>query len=137
MDRRRLLFQTRELALQIGEQHVGEVVAEAPAYDHAQRGDVGAVLRERVRRHLPAALTQRIDTSKTVQLSISSVSVNAKTGSSSPRVISRNGPSSAISADEPRGHVARVALHLSVPRESQPEEVVVLGDDLRARAGRS
>jgi hypothetical protein len=37
-----------------------------------------------------------LETSKTVKLSTSSWSVNAKTGSSSPLVRSRNGPSSPI-----------------------------------------
>ena len=39
------------------------------------------------------------ETSKTVKLSTSSRSLNANTGSSSPRVSSSNGPSSAISPE--------------------------------------
>ena len=106
--------------------------------DDPQRGEVRAVLRERVGGHLPAALAQRVrDVEDREVVDRRPSSVNANTGSSSPRVISSNGPSSAICAGEARRDVARVALHLPVAVEAEPEEVVVLRDDLRARAARS
>jgi hypothetical protein len=40
--RRRLLLEAWQLALQIGDQHVGQIVAEASADDNAQRGEVGS-----------------------------------------------------------------------------------------------
>ena len=60
VDRLRLLGSRRSsCALEVGDQQVGQVVAEPVADDDPQRGQVGAVGRERVGRHQPAALAQR------------------------------------------------------------------------------
>jgi hypothetical protein len=53
----RLLLQARQLSLEVVDEHVGHVVREPTPDDHAQGGEVGAVLRKSVRRELPAALT--------------------------------------------------------------------------------
>src|SRR3954447_1455861 len=54
----RLLLQPRQLPLEVLDQQVSEIVADALADDHPERGEVGAVLGERVGRHLPAPFTQ-------------------------------------------------------------------------------
>ena len=60
VDRLRLLLEPRQLPLEVGDEQVGHVVGEAAPDDDAQRGEVRAVLRERVGGHLPAALAQRV-----------------------------------------------------------------------------
>jgi hypothetical protein len=80
---RRLPLQSRKLPFEVCDEHVGHVVGEPPSDDHAKGGEVGPILGERVRGHLPAALAEGIETSKTVKLSTSSFSANANTGSRS------------------------------------------------------
>ena len=63
---------------------------------------------------------------------MSSASVNAKTGSSSPRVSSSKGAELADPLRKAHRDVAGITLHPAVPVEAEAEEVVVLGDDLRA-----
>ena len=127
-------LEPRQDATQVGEQQVGEVVAEPATDDDAQRREVGALLRERVRRHLPAALAQRVgDVEDGVALT-SSLSVNANTGSSSPRVSSAERPDRLDLVREPHRDLARVALHLGVAVEPETQEVVVLRDHLGAGA---
>ena len=58
---------------------------------------------------------------------------NAKTGSSLPSVMRSNGPSAAIFADRCGRDVACGLLHSAVAVEAEPDEVVVLRDDLVAR----
>src|SRR5450756_1443685 len=57
--RRRQLLQLLDLLAQVAEQHVGHVHREPAAHHDAQRRKILTVLRERVGRHLPAALAQR------------------------------------------------------------------------------
>ena len=92
-----------------------------PRLDHdPKRGEVGPVRRERVRGNLPAALAERVrHVEDGVSCRCRPSSVNANTGSSSPRVRSSNGPSSAMRSAEPRRDVARVALHRRGTRRSR------------------
>jgi hypothetical protein len=63
--RGRLALEARQLPQQVVDEHVRHVVR-SPTDDDAKGGEVGAVVRERVRGDLPAALAQQFDTSKTV-----------------------------------------------------------------------
>ncbi len=60
MDGLGLALEARELALEVGDEHVGQVVREAAANDDAERGEIGAVLGERVGGDLPAALAKGV-----------------------------------------------------------------------------
>ena len=55
-----LTLQPRKLALEVVHEHLRHVVCEPPPDDDPKRGKVGPVLGERVRRHLPAPLAQRV-----------------------------------------------------------------------------
>jgi hypothetical protein len=81
---------------QVGEQELGEVVGESVADHDAEHREVGAVFGEGVGGHQPAVFAQRGgDVEDGVAADVLG-RVKAKTGSSSPRVSSRNGPSSLI-----------------------------------------
>ena len=60
LDRCALLLEARQLPYQILDEQPGKVVAEAAPDDDSQSREILAVLRERVGRHLPAALAQRV-----------------------------------------------------------------------------
>ena len=82
-----------DVALQVGDQEVGEVAREAVAHDDAQRREVLAVLRERVRRHEPAPLAQALrDVEHGVRRGPRPSSANANTGSSLPSVMQLERP---------------------------------------------
>ena len=57
---RGLPLQARELPLDVGDEQIGQVVTEAPFDHHTQRRKVGALLREGVGRHEPAALPEGV-----------------------------------------------------------------------------
>jgi hypothetical protein len=96
VNRRRLRLQPQQLALHVGDEQVRHVVTEALPHDDAQGREVGSMLRERIGGTCQPRSRSAFETSNTVKLSTSSLTVNAKTGSSSPFVSSSNGPSSAI-----------------------------------------
>ena len=128
----RLLLQARQLPLEIVDEHVGHVVREPTPDDHAQGGEVGPMLRERVRRNLPAALTHCVrDIENRVVLDL----VLQRESEDRQLVSSRQELEGAHLGDlrrEARGDVAGVRLDAAVALEAESEEVVVLRDDLRA-----
>lgn len=60
MHRLRLALEPWQLPPEVGEEHVCHIVCEAAPHDDPERGEVLAVLREGVRRHLPTALPERV-----------------------------------------------------------------------------
>src|SRR5215218_6826355 len=95
----RLALEPRQLPLQVGEEHVRHVVREATAHDDAQAARSSRFLGNVYAGTCQPRSRNAFETSKTVKFSMSSATLNAKTGSSSPRVISSNGPSSPISPE--------------------------------------
>ena len=132
VDRRGLRLEPRKLPLEVGDEHVRHVVREAAPDDYAQRGEVGPVLRERVRRHLPAALAQRVrDVEDGVVLDL----LLQREREHGKLVAARQElerPDLGDPPGEPRRDVARVSLHAPEAVVAEPKEVVVLRDDLRA-----
>ena len=124
-----LLLQARELALGVLDQKVSHVVAEAPLDDDsaARRGPPGSG--EGVGGQEPAALPQRIrDVEHRVVFDLG-LQREGEDRQLVTLVTSSNGPSSSIRADRLVA-TSRVALHLAIAVEPEPEEVVVLRDDL-------
>ena len=101
MHRHRLTLEPRQLPFQVGEEHVRHVVREATPHDDPQGGEILPVLGERVRRYLPAPLAECVRDVEDGEVLDVVTTLNAKTGSSSPRVISSKGPSSSISLESP------------------------------------
>src|SRR5262245_20061055 len=60
VNRLRLALEARQLALQVLDEQVGQVVREPAADDDAERRKVGPVLRKRIGRQLPAPLAHRV-----------------------------------------------------------------------------
>ena len=106
--------------------------AEAVPDDDAERREVLPVLREGVGGELPAALAQRV---RDVEDGEVLDPVLQLEGEHRQLVAPRDQlerPELGDLRRQPRGDVARVALHLPVAVEAEAEEVVVLRDDLGA-----
>ena len=92
-------------------EHVRHVVREPPPDDDAQRGEVGAVLGEGVRGHLPAALAQRV---RDVEHGVVVDAVLQREGEDGQLVAARQElerPELGDPRREPRRDVAGVSLH--------------------------
>ena len=91
-----------DVALEVGEEQVGQITQEPVANDDAQRRKIRAVVGECVRGNEQPRSRRRSEMSNTVYGRLSSLSATANTGSSLPSVMSLNGPiapiASAISA---------------------------------------
>src|SRR5262249_19467128 len=128
-----LTRESGQLALEVGNEHVGHVVAEAPLHYHPERSQVGAVLRERVRRHQPSPFAKRVrdvEDSEVVDLRSDGKSEHREFVSACEQLERAEVPDL---ARKTRGDVAGVGLHPPETVEAEPQEVVVLRDDLRPR----
>src|SRR5262245_38481007 len=128
-----LLLEPRQLPIQVREQHVGHVVGEAAPHDHAQGGEVFAVLRERVGRHLPAALAQRVRHVEDGEVVDVVLDLEGEDGELVPPREQLERPELLYLTRQPGGYVAPVLLDSPVALETEPQEVVVLRDDLGSR----
>ena len=123
----------RQLSLDVPHEHVREVVGEAAPDDDPERREVFTIRRERVRGHLPAALPQRVrDVEDRVVLDVGPER-ERKHRQLVPAGDQLEGPELGDLRRQVRRDVTRVAVDLLEPVEAEPEEVVVLGDDLGAR----
>src|SRR5215211_2699178 len=128
-----LALEARQLALQVREQHVAQVVREAAPHDHAEGGEVLAVLRERVRRHLPAPLAERVRDVEDREVVDPVPHGEGEDRELVPARQQLEGPELLDLPRQPRGDVAGVSLDVPVALEAEPQEVVVLRDHLGAR----
>ena len=94
-----LLLQPGQLPLDVGEQHVREIVAEPASHHDAKSREVITVLRERVSRQLPAALTQRVRDVEDGEVVDRVLDREGEDRQLVARVISSKGPNSAIWPD--------------------------------------
>ena len=137
MNRRRLLLETRQLSLQVGDQHVRHVVGEPAPDDDSKSGKIFAVLRERVRGHLPATLAKRVRHVEHGEV----LDVVPKREREDGQLVAPRDelerPELGDLRGEPRRDVAGVLLDPGVAIEPEPDEVVVLRDNLRRPAARS
>src|SRR5215208_4972645 len=131
---RRLLLEALQQPLQVVQEHVGWISAVTVPDYHPERDQVFPVLWERVSGHLPAALAHP---ARDVEGRIPFHFI--------PKLESEDGKLATVgnelegtelrdSAGDVGSHVPALLLHAPVALETEPEEVVVLSYDLRARA---
>ena len=116
---------------------VGEVVAEPPLDHDAQRGQVGAVGREGVRGQEPAALAEGVRDVEHRVIVDRGIELEGEHGQLVAACQELERAELLDLLRQPRRDLARVALHLGEAVEAEAQEVVILRDDLRARAARS
>ncbi len=122
-----------ELALDVGDEHVRQVVREAASNDDAQRREIGAVLGEGVRRYLPAALAQGV---RHVEHRVVLDAVFQREREDGKLVAPREQLERADLGDPRTRAASRRRAHtpgrVAIAGEPEADEVVVLRDDLRA-----
>src|SRR5215213_1840454 len=129
-----LLLEALQQPLQIVQEYVGGVPAVTVPDYHPERYEVFPVFGERVRRHLPAALAHPArDVEGRIPVHFIP-KLESKDGKLATVGYELEGTELRDSAGDVGRHVPALLLDAPVALETEPEEVVVLCNDLRARA---
>src|SRR5215203_4924542 len=132
--RGRLLLEALQQPLQIVQEYVGGVPAVTVPDYHPQRYEIFPVLGERVSGHLPAALAHPArDVEGRIPFHLVP-KLESEDGELATVGYELEGTELRDSAGDVGSHVPALLLHAPVALETEPEEVVVLSHDLRARA---
>src|SRR3954454_12857175 len=127
----RLLLQTRQLPLQVVDEHVRDVVGKALLHDDAKRREILPIGRKGVSRNEPATLAHRARDVEDAEVVDLVSNLEGEHGELvSPRQQLKR-PELFDLAGESYRNSARVCLPLAITTEAEPQEVVVLRDHLR------
>src|SRR5215217_5347601 len=131
---RRLLLEALQQSFQVVQEHVGDVPTVAVPDHHPQRHEVLPVLGERVRWHLPAALAYPARDVEGREVVYLVADLEREDGELRAVGYELEGAELRDGCSAVGGNVPAFLLDAPVALETEPQEVVVLGNDLRARA---
>src|SRR3954451_20287959 len=128
----RLLLQTWQLPLDVVDEHVRDVVRESALHDDAKRCQVLPIGGKRVGRNEPATLAQRARDVEDAEVVDLFSNLEGEHRQLVPLRQQLEWPDLFDLTCKPHRDVTRIRLHLAIAGEAEPQEVVVLRDDLRA-----
>jgi hypothetical protein len=132
--RGRLLLEALNQTLQVLQEYVGGVLAVAVPDHHPQRDEVFPVLRERVGGHLPAPLAHPAGDVVGREVVHPVPDFEGEDRKLAAVGYELEGTEFGDGGGAVGGNVPALLLDAPVALETEPQEIVVLGHDLRARA---